>query len=71
MLHNFAANVEMYGVLDAIGSGPIEARMSENSTMASLSSQLLLLFSYYYFLFHLYFFQKGAIIFLLNTTSIL
>lgn len=46
MLHNFAANVEMYGVLDAIGSGPIEARMSENSTMASLSSQLLLLFSY-------------------------
>ncbi|KAL1810297.1 hypothetical protein ACET3Z_027287 [Daucus carota] len=36
MLHNFAANVEMYGVLDTVGSGPVEARMSENSTMASL-----------------------------------
>lgn len=36
MLHNFAGNIEMYGLLDAVGSGPIEARMSENSTMASL-----------------------------------
>lgn len=36
MLHNFAANIEMYGVLDAVGSGPVEARTSENSTMASL-----------------------------------
>lgn len=33
MLHNFAANIEMYGILDAIASGPIEARESENSTM--------------------------------------
>lgn len=37
MLHNFAGNVEMYGVLDAIASGPIDARTSENSTMACLS----------------------------------
>ncbi|KAH0975576.1 hypothetical protein GBA52_017475 [Prunus armeniaca] len=36
MLHNFAGNVEMYGVLDAIASGPIDARTSENSTMAHI-----------------------------------
>lgn len=36
MLHNFAGNVEIYGVLDAVGSGPVEARTSENSTMVSL-----------------------------------
>lgn len=36
MLHNFAGNIEMYGVLDSMASGPVEARMSENSTMASL-----------------------------------
>lgn len=36
MLHNFAGNIEMYGVLDAVGSGPVEARISDNSTMASL-----------------------------------
>ncbi|XP_019227970.1 PREDICTED: alpha-N-acetylglucosaminidase-like isoform X1 [Nicotiana attenuata] len=36
MLHNFAGNVEMYGVLDAVGSGPVEACISDNSTMASL-----------------------------------
>ncbi|PIA62267.1 hypothetical protein AQUCO_00200330v1 [Aquilegia coerulea] len=36
MLHNFAGNIEMYGVLDAIASGPVEARTSENSTMASV-----------------------------------
>lgn len=40
MLHNFAANVEMYGVLDAIGSGPIEARMSENSTMVGVGMSM-------------------------------
>ena len=40
MLHNFAANVEMYGLLDAVGSGPVEARMGENSTMASLLTRL-------------------------------
>jgi alpha-N-acetylglucosaminidase len=37
MLHNFAGNVEMYGILDAVASGPIEARTSVNSTMASYS----------------------------------
>ena len=36
MLHNFAGNVEMYGILDAVASGPVESRTSENSTMASL-----------------------------------
>ena len=36
MLHNFAGNIEMYGILDAVASGPVEARTSENSTMASL-----------------------------------
>ncbi|KAH7550411.1 hypothetical protein JRO89_XS13G0187400 [Xanthoceras sorbifolium] len=35
MLHNFAGNIEMYGILDAIASGPVEARRSEKSTMAS------------------------------------
>lgn len=35
MLHNFAGNIEMYGILDAIALGPIEARTSENSTMVS------------------------------------
>lgn len=38
MLHNFAGNVEMYGILDSIASGPVDARKSENSTMASLSN---------------------------------
>ncbi|KAL4185257.1 hypothetical protein AMTRI_Chr10g4990 [Amborella trichopoda] len=33
MLHNFAGNIEMYGVLDAVASGPINARQSENSMM--------------------------------------
>lgn len=37
MLHNFAANIEMYGILDSIASGPVEARTSENSTMVSAS----------------------------------
>lgn len=36
MLHNFAGNIEMYGVLDAVGSGPVEARTSSNSTMVSV-----------------------------------
>ncbi|KAK1363343.1 alpha-N-acetylglucosaminidase-like [Heracleum sosnowskyi] len=40
MLHNFAANVEMYGVLDAIGSGPVEARTSENSTMVGVGMSM-------------------------------
>lgn len=33
MLHNFGGNIEMYGILDAISSGPIDARDSQNSTM--------------------------------------
>lgn len=33
MLHNFGGNIEMYGTLDSIASGPIDARISENSTM--------------------------------------
>ncbi|KAK7828801.1 alpha-n-acetylglucosaminidase [Quercus suber] len=37
MLHNFAGNSEMYGILDSVASGPVDARKSENSTMASLS----------------------------------
>ncbi|KAK8967812.1 hypothetical protein KSP40_PGU018700 [Platanthera guangdongensis] len=36
MLHNFAGNIEMYGVLDSIASGPSEARTSENSTMVGV-----------------------------------
>lgn len=35
MLHNFAGNIEMYGILDSIASGPIEARLSKNSMMVS------------------------------------
>ncbi|KAL8500848.1 hypothetical protein ACS0TY_020436 [Phlomoides rotata] len=33
MLHNFGGNIEMYGVLDSVASGPIDARVSKNSTM--------------------------------------
>ncbi|KAL3815103.1 hypothetical protein ACJIZ3_016371 [Penstemon smallii] len=33
MLHNFGGNIEMYGTIDAVASGPIDARVSENSTM--------------------------------------
>jgi len=33
MLHNFGGNIEMYGTLDAISSGPVDARVSANSTM--------------------------------------
>uniref|UniRef100_A0A3Q7GFN7 Alpha-N-acetylglucosaminidase C-terminal domain-containing protein n=1 Tax=Solanum lycopersicum TaxID=4081 RepID=A0A3Q7GFN7_SOLLC len=40
MLHNFAGNVEMYGVLDAVGSGPVEARTSENSTMVGVGMSM-------------------------------
>ncbi|KAK3030070.1 hypothetical protein RJ639_037618 [Escallonia herrerae] len=40
MLHNFAGNVEMYGVLDAVGSGPFEARTSENSTMVGVGMSM-------------------------------
>ncbi|XP_078170711.1 alpha-N-acetylglucosaminidase family / NAGLU family [Carex rostrata] len=36
MLHNFGGNIEMYGILDAISSGPIDARRSSNSTMVGV-----------------------------------
>ncbi|KAH9320835.1 hypothetical protein KI387_015474, partial [Taxus chinensis] len=36
MLHNFGGNIEMYGVLDAIASGPVDARTSHNSTMVGV-----------------------------------
>ena len=38
MLHNFAGNVEMYGVLDSLGSGPVDARISNNSTMVKITN---------------------------------
>lgn len=44
MLHNFAGNIEMYGFVDSVGSGPIDARLSENSTMASPSNQTSVFF---------------------------
>ncbi|EEF52063.1 alpha-N-acetylglucosaminidase [Ricinus communis] len=40
MLHNFAGNVEMYGILDSIASGPVEARTSENSTMVGVGMSM-------------------------------
>lgn len=36
MLHNFGGNIEMYGTLDAISSGPVDARVSANSTMVGV-----------------------------------
>ncbi|OEL20904.1 Alpha-N-acetylglucosaminidase, partial [Dichanthelium oligosanthes] len=33
LLHNFGGNIEMYGILDSIATGPIDARTSYNSTM--------------------------------------
>ncbi|XP_057513131.1 alpha-N-acetylglucosaminidase isoform X2 [Actinidia eriantha] len=36
MLHNFGGNIEMYGILDAIASGPVDARVSANSTMVGV-----------------------------------
>lgn len=40
MLHNFAGNIEMYGILDAIASGPIDARTSINSTMVGVGMSM-------------------------------
>ena len=48
MLHNFAGNSEMYGILDSVASGPVDARKSENSTMASLPIVILFVPSRYY-----------------------
>ncbi|XP_068658586.1 alpha-N-acetylglucosaminidase [Aristolochia californica] len=36
LLHNFGGNIEMYGLLDAVSSGPIDARLSQNSTMVGV-----------------------------------
>ncbi|KAG6551071.1 hypothetical protein Mapa_007306 [Marchantia paleacea] len=36
MLHNFGGNTEMYGRVDTIGSAPIEALSSPNSTMVGV-----------------------------------
>ncbi|XP_047322324.1 alpha-N-acetylglucosaminidase isoform X2 [Impatiens glandulifera] len=36
MLHNFGGNIEMYGTLDIVGSGPVDARLSDNSTMVGV-----------------------------------
>nr|GLL24956.1 alpha-N-acetylglucosaminidase [Ipomoea trifida] len=36
MLHNFGGNIEMYGTMDSVASGPIDARTSENSTMVGV-----------------------------------
>ncbi|XP_057780811.1 alpha-N-acetylglucosaminidase-like isoform X2 [Salvia miltiorrhiza] len=40
MLHNFAGNIEMYGYVDSVGSGPIDARLSENSTMVGVGMSM-------------------------------
>lgn len=39
LLHNFGGNLEMYGILDAIATGPVDARVSKNSTMVSRMCQ--------------------------------
>ncbi|PKI62945.1 hypothetical protein CRG98_016584 [Punica granatum] len=36
LLHNFGGNIEMYGILDSISLGPVEARTSANSTMVGV-----------------------------------
>ncbi|KAF8403783.1 hypothetical protein HHK36_011889 [Tetracentron sinense] len=36
LLHNFGGNIEMYGLLDAISSGPVDARISKNTTMVGV-----------------------------------
>ncbi|GLT52459.1 hypothetical protein SLA2020_257990 [Shorea laevis] len=40
MLHNFAGNIEMYGILDSVASGPIEALSSVNSTMVGIGMSM-------------------------------
>ncbi|KAK9981924.1 hypothetical protein SO802_035212 [Lithocarpus litseifolius] len=36
MLHNFGGNIEMYGILDAISSGLVDACVGKNSTMVGV-----------------------------------
>ncbi|KAL7115177.1 hypothetical protein ACP275_04G169100 [Erythranthe tilingii] len=40
MLHNFAGNIEMYGIVDSVGSGPVDARLSTNSTMVGVGMSM-------------------------------
>ncbi|PIN26471.1 Alpha-N-acetylglucosaminidase [Handroanthus impetiginosus] len=40
MLHNFAGNIEMYGIVDSVGTGPIDARLSANSTMVGVGMSM-------------------------------
>ncbi|KAL8529767.1 hypothetical protein ACS0TY_006994 [Phlomoides rotata] len=40
MLHNFAGNFEMYGILDSVGSGSVVARLSANSTMVGVGMSM-------------------------------
>lgn len=50
MLHNFGGNIEMYGILDSIASGPIDARTSYNSTMVcTLFSLMELIYKFLQF----------------------
>lgn len=42
MLHNFGGNIEMYGILDAVSSGPVDARISKNSTMVCNNCYILI-----------------------------
>jgi hypothetical protein len=48
MLHNFGGNIEMYGVLDSIGSGPVDARVSANSTMVQLMFISTIIYNFLY-----------------------
>lgn len=57
MLHNFGGNIEMYGILDAISSGPIDARRSNNSTMVyfrTINTQINMHFMFSSLLFILF-----------------
>lgn len=36
LLHNFGGNIEMYGLLDSVSSGPVDSRISKNSTMVGV-----------------------------------
>lgn len=48
MLHNFGGNIEMYGILDAISSGPVDALASENSTMVHLVLYCIIYYCHIY-----------------------
>jgi hypothetical protein len=48
MLHNFGGNIEMYGALDSISSGPVDARVSKNSTMVTHNYDIHNMFHIFY-----------------------